>query len=105
LIYSFHPAAEAELNQAVDYYDECQKGLGLEFLKEMYRTVQNILAFPDAWLPLSASTRRCLSKRFPYGIVYRVVGEEVFIIAVMNLSREPDYWKSRKKQTKGKSGK
>jgi hypothetical protein len=35
LKYSFHPAAEAELNQAVDYYDECQTGLGLEFLKEI----------------------------------------------------------------------
>jgi hypothetical protein len=98
LTYSFHPAAQAELNQAVDYYDECQKGLGLEFLKEMYRTVQNILAFPDAWPPLSANTRRCLSKRFPYGIVYKVAREAIFIIAVMNLSRQPDYWRGRAKK-------
>ena len=98
MIYSFHPAAEEELNQAVDYYDECQKGLGSEFLKEMYRTLQNILAFPDAWSPLSANTRRCLSKRFPYGIVYQAAGEEILIIAVMNLSRTPDYWKSRVKK-------
>ena len=97
MTYSFHPAAKAELNQAVDYYDECQKGLGLEFLKEMYRTVQNVLAFPDAWPQLSANTRRCLSKRFPYGIVYKVTPEEIFIIAVMNLGREPDYWKGRQR--------
>lgn len=96
--YSFHPAAEAELNQAVDYYDECQTGLGLEFLKEIYRTVQNILAFPHAWSHLSPNTRRCLSKRFPYGVVYQLAGEEVFMIAVMNLSREPGYWKNREKK-------
>jgi hypothetical protein len=98
LNYSFHPAAEAELNQAVDYYEECQKGLGVEFLKEIYRTVQNILSFPHAWLPLSANTRRCLSKRFPYGVVYQSVGEEAFIIAVMNLSREPGYSTDREKK-------
>jgi hypothetical protein len=98
LKYSFHPAAETELNRSVDYYDECQKGLGLEFLKEIYHTVQNILTFPNAWSPLSANTRRCLSKRFPYGVVYQVVSKEVYIIAVMNLNREPDYWKGREKK-------
>jgi plasmid stabilization system protein ParE len=80
LKYSFHPAAEAELNEAVDYYDECQKGLGQEFLKEIYRAVQNILTFPYAWSPLSVSTRRCLSKRFPYGVVYLVVSDDEVLI-------------------------
>jgi hypothetical protein len=98
LRYSFHAAAEAELNEAVDYYNGSQKGLGNEFLREIYRTIQNILAFPDAWSPLSANTRRCLSKRFPYGVVYQVVNNEVFIIAVMNLNREPHYWKDREKK-------
>jgi len=32
--YSFHPMAERELNEAIDYYNECQNGLGLEFAKE-----------------------------------------------------------------------
>jgi hypothetical protein len=98
LKYSFHPIAATELSQAVDYYNECQRGLGLEFLKDVYYTIQNILKFPDAWAPLSANTRRCLAKRFPYGVIYQVVNEEVFIIAVMNLSREPDYWKGREKK-------
>ena len=96
--YSFHPVAEAELNQAVDYYDECQRGLGLEFLKNIYDTIQNILKFPDAWATLSANTRRCLAKRFSYGVIYQVANREVFIIAVMNLSREPEYWKGREKK-------
>ena len=96
--YSFHPAAEAELNQAVDYYNECQRGLGLEFLKDIYHTIQNILKYPDAWAPLSANTRRCLAKRFPYGLIYQVANDEVIIIAVMNLSREPDYWRGREEK-------
>jgi hypothetical protein len=36
-----------------------------------------------------------LVKRFPYGIIYRVDGQEVFIAAVMHLKRHPDYWIDR----------
>lgn len=96
--YSFHPTAETELNQAVDYYNKCQGGLGQEFAKEIYLAIQNILSFPDAWAPLSANTRRCLTKRFPYGVIYQTTDDEVFIIAVMHLNREPDYWKNREKK-------
>ncbi len=96
--YSFHPAAEKELNDTVDYYNECRSGLGLEFTKEIYRTIQNILLFPDAWASLSANTRRCLTNRFPYGVIYQIIEEEILIIAVMQLSREPEYWKEREKK-------
>jgi len=95
LKYSFHPAAEKELNDTVDYYNECQNGLGLEFAKEVYLAIQNILSFPHAWAQLSSNTRRCLTNRFPYGVIYQVTDKEVFIIAVMHLNREPNYWKKR----------
>lgn len=96
--YSFHPDAENELNEAVGYYNKCQIGLGLEFTREVYSTIQNILLFPQAWTPLSANTRRCLTNRFPYGVIYQITADEVFIIAVMQLNREPGYWKNREKK-------
>ncbi len=97
--YSFHPAAEKELNDTIDYYNERQNGLGLEFTKEIYRTIQNILSFPDAWALLSANTRRCLTNRFPHGVIYQTTDKEIFIIAVMQLNREPEYWRDREKKT------
>ncbi len=96
--YSFHTAAEKELNDAVDYYNECQNGLGFEFVNEVYSTIQNILAFPHAWTPLSTNTRRCLTNRFPFGIIYQTTNKEIFIIAVMQLNREPGYWMDREKK-------
>ena len=36
-----------------------------------------------------------LVKRFPYGVVYNYENEEISILAVMHLYREPDYWKYR----------
>jgi len=47
--YSFHPDAEIEFNISIDYYEECQKNLGLEFAHEVYITIQRILDFPNAW--------------------------------------------------------
>lgn len=96
--YSFHPDAEREFNEATDYYNECQTGLGLEFAKEIYSTIQNILLFPRAWAHISTNTRRCLTNRFPYGVIYQVTSDEIFIIAVMQLNREPGYWKAREKK-------
>ncbi len=60
--YRFHPGAEAELNDAVDYYDECQEGLGLEFAREVYAAIESICEFPLAWASLSKNTRRRLLK-------------------------------------------
>jgi hypothetical protein len=94
--YLFHPEAEAELNEAVDYYEGRQKGLGLAFAKEVDLTIQNICYFPHAWSPLSKNTRRCLTKRFPYGVIYQTKNDEIIIIAVMQLNRKPGYWKKRK---------
>ncbi len=94
--FCFHPEAETELNEAVDYYEDCQDGLGVELVKEVYATIENICRFPRAWTPLSKNTRRCLLKRFPYGVVYQSKGDEVIIIAVMQLNRKPGYWSRRR---------
>ena len=93
--YSFHAAAEAELSQAVDYYNACRADLGWEFAQEVHAAIQSVLAHPAAWTSLSQHTRRCLVRRFPYGVVYQVAGDAIQIIAVMHLNRKPDYWGDR----------
>ena len=93
--YSFHLEAKNELNEGVSYYEKCQPGLGLEFLKEVYATIQRILKYPRGWTSLSANTRRCLTNRFPYGIIYQILDEEIYIIGVMHLNRKPSYYKER----------
>jgi len=94
--YSFHPLAKKELIEAVEYYEEC-RGLGMEFSKEIFSTIQRITEFPRAWFKLSKNTRRCLTKRFPYGVIYEVNKDDVLIIAIMQLNRKPGYWEKRKR--------
>jgi plasmid stabilization system protein ParE len=93
--YAFHPEARAELDAAVDYYNGCQSELGLDFAKEVYTAIQNVLAYPEAWTPLSKNTRRCLVHRFPYGVIYQRAGETIRVVAIMHLNRTPGYWKDR----------
>ncbi len=93
--YAFHAEAEAELNQAVDYYNARQPDLGRDFVREVYAAIQNVIAYPNAWTPLSKRTRRCLVNRFPYGVIYQVTDKGIFIIAIMQLNRRPGYWRNR----------
>jgi len=93
--YFFHPEAEIEFLAAIDYYEDCKPGLGYDFSVEVYSTLANILSFPEAWPLLVDNIRRCLINRFPYGIIYAVDEDVLFILAVMHLHRNPEYWKDR----------
>jgi len=94
---SFHPDAEEELNHAIEYYEDCQLGLGYDFSIEMYSSIQRIKTYPYAWPILADEIHRCLIRRFPFGILYFIDSDEIFIVAIMNLHREPQYWKDRSK--------
>ncbi len=93
--YIFHPEAEDEFQGAIDYYEEREKGLGLDFSIEIYSSIRNIINHPMAWTILEDGIRRCQTKRFPYGIIYNAADGKIFILAIMNLRRDPDYWKHR----------
>lgn len=94
----FHPLARDELEHAVDYYEEEREGLGMEFLEEVYSCIQRIVKFPAAWSPISPdtpNTRRCLTNRFPYGILYRERNDAILILAISHLHQKPGYWQQR----------
>lgn len=96
MTYFFHPDAELELNVSVDYYEECKKNLSSEFAYEVQKTIQRILQFPTAWQTLDGEIKRCLTNRFPFGIIYYQKNNEIIILAVMQLHRKPNYWQNRK---------
>jgi plasmid stabilization system protein ParE len=93
--YEFHSEAETEFFDAIDYYEDCEKGLGYDFAVEVYSAIEKILNFPNAWTILEDEIRRCLIRRFPYGLLYAIDGDRIFILAVMHLHRDPEYWKNR----------
>jgi len=93
--YSFHPEAEEELLAAIDYYEQREEHLGLDFAVEVYAAIGRAAEHPKAWPILEGEVRRCLTTRFPYGVLYSQESDGIFILAVMHLHRDPDYWKHR----------
>jgi hypothetical protein len=47
----------------------------------------------------SARVRRYRLNRFPYGLVYAVLDNEIVIVAIMHLHRKPDYWQAQTTET------
>lgn len=92
---TFNELATRELNDAAQYYEQEQAGLGASFINEVERCTRDVVAFPQAGTAVLGSIRRRLCQRFPYGLLYRVVGNEVRILTVMNLKRRPGYWVGR----------
>ena len=93
--------AEQEFVEAVDYYNEQSPGLGYEFAAEVKASLERIAFFPEAWAKFSGRSRRCKTKRFPYGILYQVRGDLVLVGAIMHLGRDPRRWQDRLKDAFG----
>lgn len=90
------PLAEADIQEASDWYEEQERGLGGRFLDELGETLASVrrapLQFPITWRTL----HRALLRRFPYAVyfVQRAEGR-VVILAVLHQRRAPGVWKSR----------
>ena len=91
----FVSPAEREMVQAAQYYNSKVPNLGAEFLHEVKKAVMRLEADPDAAQKVRGDVRRRLIRRFPFGVLYRIDPDEIVILAVMHLSRHPDYWHRR----------
>jgi mRNA-degrading endonuclease RelE of RelBE toxin-antitoxin system len=91
----FHREAKAELRAAARWYNQELPGLGRDFREESKAAVARIVAAPEAFGILYEDVRCHQLHRFPYGILYQIQPDRIFVVAVMHLHREPDYWKDR----------
>ena len=47
--FRFHPAADAELEDAAEWYEGRRSGLGIEFVRAVRRKVEDIRETPERW--------------------------------------------------------
>ncbi|MBN2150606.1 MAG: type II toxin-antitoxin system RelE/ParE family toxin [Candidatus Lokiarchaeota archaeon] len=92
----FHPEAEKEMNEAIEFYNSRAKNLGSDFLLEVEKKIKIIEDNPFKWPIIEEDVRRCLLQRFPFGIMYAIEFDQISIIAIANLKRKPGYWKGRR---------
>jgi plasmid stabilization system protein ParE len=93
----FRPAALLDIQAAYLWYEEQQPGLGEEFLAAIDVAIESVLTFPEAYTIVHRDARRILLERFPYGLYYRIAGQQVIFVACMHGARDPKKWRSRLK--------
>lgn len=91
----FLEAERTELDQALECYDAQQINVGVQFLNEFDASIERILRYPESYVLISPNIRRCLVKRFPYGIWYGIDAYKIINMAVARLHRNPNYWADR----------
>jgi len=93
--YEFHPEALGEYEAAAHFYAEKEPGLDLRFILCVEDAIEAILEDPLRWRRFDEDVRRCLTRVFPYAILYTIEDDYALIVAVAHCSREPTYWKHR----------
>jgi toxin ParE1/3/4 len=91
----FHPEALAEFEAAARYYANFQDGLELRFIARVESALSQIQETPNRWRIFEEDVRRCLTRVFPYAVLYTIEPDYILIIAVMHCHREPGYWRQR----------
>ena len=95
-LFSIHEKAEAEINEAADFYDLESPGLGSVFIEEVERSIESINQFPDAATLIRGRVRKKNLIKFPYSIVYSVRPDEIRLLAMAHQKRRPFYWRGRR---------
>jgi len=90
-------AAEAELVDAVAFYESRRNGLGLDLERVARQAVQSIQADPERQALRRDGTRRYVMERFPFVIHYVELPTMVWVLAFAHASRKPGYWRERLK--------
>ena len=91
----FHPDADEEYVQVVQYYADIELELGHRFYDEMERLIREVCVSPERFWQFDPPARRHLSDSFPYAIIYLEKPEHLWIVAVMHMKRRPGYWRGR----------
>ncbi|MFT5622717.1 MAG: hypothetical protein ACI9FZ_000642 [Bacteroidia bacterium] len=84
-----------EVKEAQTHYESKVPGLGQAFVVIVHASIQEIKRFPHRSRLLDGNYRRFIVNRFPYGIIYRIEADIIYVVAVAHFKRRPGYWNLR----------
>lgn len=90
------PRAEEDISQAATWYEYQRKGLAADFGLALEAELLSIVRSPFHYSEQRYGYRRGILNRFPYGVIYRIDGNQIIVIAVWHFSRKPWAWRKRK---------
>ena len=93
--FAFRPEARDELLEAQAWYERRAAGLGAAFARAVEAAVESLHRAPEQYPVVHRDVRRVLLRRFPYAIFYRAADDDIIVLAVFHLARDPARWRSR----------
>lgn len=91
----FHPEAEEEFTEAVSFYKQRGRTLGERLAREVWSTMDRVVANPERWRVIEGDVRKCVVRVFPYGVLYTIEVDYILVVAIAHGKREPGYWRHR----------
>ena len=92
----FSSGASRELEADYRRYERERPGRGRRFLVAIDVVVARLLEGAESFPMLRPpDVRSAKVERFPYRIVFMVIGKDVFVLAVAHGRRRSGYWKRR----------
>ncbi len=90
-IISIHNKAEAEYEEAYNWYLKEQEGLEEDFFQAINKKLQQIVSGPELYSIKNSSCREAVVSGFPYVIVYKINkrAQTINVIAIHHTSRKP----------------
>ena len=81
--------AHIDLAEAIQYYEDKRKGLGLKFLKCAQKFFDRITKNPFHYPLKSNQFREAYIQKFPYVIIYEIIDNEIVVFSVFNTHQNP----------------
>jgi plasmid stabilization system protein ParE len=90
----FRPQAEKELLEVRQWYEARAEGLGAEFGAAVDEMIARVLRHPLGYPRVHGEIRRAVLQRFPYAIYFRLLDDEIVVLAVHG-RQHPARWQTR----------
>jgi len=91
----FHPDAIHEIREAIAWYSERNEETAIEFRALVKSAEELVERSPESWAAYLLETRGFRFQKFPFVLIYVIRGKRVFVVALANTKRKPDYWRKR----------
>ena len=86
---TYHDKVEADIEDAYQWYEGKQEGLGERFFTELAVCCAQVKEHPEYYSKIGKSLRKVLLDRFPYIVTFEIIGSTIFVYAVFHTSRNP----------------
>lgn len=83
------PGAEEDIDNAYNWYESQQAGLGEQLLNELASYYKKLAQNPEAFSKANKRFRQAILPRFPYVIIYEIELVQVVVYSVFHTSRSP----------------